>query len=529
MRYKALKKIKRALAILLALASVICCAGCGATATDASNVIPDSTGGTDVTRSAGVDDVFSLNCNVNYSFNPLIATNHSNQLVCSLVYENMIEMDDNFVTYDNILCNGACNEDGTAWTFEIASGHSFHDGTPVTGKDLRYSLERAINADRFRGRFAAYQGSNYDDGNFYVNLGIGDTQFDRLLTIPVIPAGSIDDKRPLGSGPYMYNEDQTALIPYEGYPSETAHPLDIIYLKQYADAESIISAFEDGIIDAVTNDPSSYTNLGYASTNETHAFATTNYHYVVVNQESVLGKYDSFRQAMTYAFDRNYFVEELMHDNAAASSVPMYPTCADYPSEFADSIDYDLETCRTVLENAGIKDYDDDGLLEYMSGSAQDIEIVFIVCSDSSAKTGVVRRFQDDMASIGLTIDVQELTWDNYLLALEEGEFDMYYGEVKLRNNFDITELVDVDSELNFSRSRDTQCVNYVNEYLGASDMTRATVFKTLCEYLYTTGSLISIGFEKQQLIVHRGVIKNLETNMSNPLFHFMNWEITLK
>ena len=524
-----MKRYRRALALTLVLASLAVCSGCGSASTADTNVIAESTGGTDVTRSAGVDNVFSLNCNVNYSFNPLIATNHSNQLVCALVYENMIEMDDSFVTYDNVLCNGRCNEDGTSWTFDIASGHSFHDGTPVTGKDLRYSLERAINSDRFRGRFAAYQGSNYDDGSFYVNLGIGDTQFDRLLTIPVVPSGSIDQKKPLGSGPYMYNEDETALIPFESYPSDQKHPLDIIYLKQYADAESIISAFEDGRVDAVTNDPSSYTNLGYASTNETHAFATTNYHYVVINQESVLGKYDSFRQDMTYAYDRNYFDNELMHDNAVGSSVPMYPTCADYPSEYADSIDYDLATCKTVLENAGIKDYDDDGKLEYMSGSAQDIEIVFLVCSDSSAKTGVVRRFQEDMASIGLTVDVQELTWDNYLLALEEGNFDMYYGEVKLRNNFDVTELVDVDSDLNFSRSRNPQCVDYINAYLGASDITRKAAFQTLCEYLQTTGSLISIGFEKQQLIVHRGVIKNLETNMSNPLYHFMNWEITLE
>ena len=38
-----------------------------------------------------------------------------------------------------------------------------------------------------------------------------------------------------------------------------------------------------------------------------------------------------------------------------------------------------------------------------MSGSAQKIELKFIVCSDSSAKTGVVRKFASDMESLGLT------------------------------------------------------------------------------------------------------------------------------
>lgn len=104
-----------------------------------------------------------------------------------------------------------------------------------------------------------------------------------------------------------------------------------------------------------------------------------------------------------------------------------------------------------MLENSGIKDYDGDGKLEYMSGSAQKIELKFIVCSDSSAKTGVVRKFASDMETLGLTVNVQELTWENYIQALEDGDFDMYYGEVKLRNNFDVTELLDPDSDLNYS------------------------------------------------------------------------------
>jgi ABC-type transport system substrate-binding protein len=166
--------------------------------------------------------------------------------------------------------------------------------------------------------------------------------------------------------------------------------------------------------------------------------------------------------------------------------------------------------------------------MEYMSGSALDFEVVFIVCSDSSAKTGVARKFQSDMESIGVRVDVQELTWDDYLLALEEGNFDMYYGEVKLRNNFDVTELLDVDSELNFSRSRDTAYVQYINNYLASSDSQRGAIFKQLCDYIANTGALISIGFESQQIIVHRGVVKGLDANIGNPMYNFENWEILL-
>ena len=521
---------KRGIAVLLVLALIAFLPGCGVRDPSLTgDGVPASTKGKDVTRAKSADNVFSLNCNEDYSFNPILATNHSNQLVCNLVYENMVELDDEFNVIPNVLDAGTPNENATYWIFEIDPGHVFHDGSPVTGADIRYSLERVVaTQDRYRGRFASYQGSGYDEKNFYVTLGIGDTQFNKLLNIPIIKAGSMDEKHPLGSGPYTYNEEETALIAYEGYPGYEHLPVDTVYLVSHSTADSILENFEDGIIDAVTNDPSSYTNLGYSASNEIRNFNTTNLHYIMFNEEGLVARYSGFRQALVYAFDRVNFAENLMHGNAVAAAVPMHPSDADYPSEYASQLAYHLDLCRVVLENSGIRDYDDDGMLEYMSGSAQDIDVNFIVCSDSSAKTGVVRRFASDMESIGIKVTVRELTWQDYLTALEEGDFDMYYGEVKLRNNFDLTELLDPDSDLNYSRSRDTGYIPMINNYLSCAPAQRSAVYQQLCEYINSNGALISIGFESQQLIVHRGVIRGLDPNLGNPLYNFQNWEIML-
>ncbi len=520
---------KKALCLLLA-AAMLFLTGCGGrAASDPDSLIPKSTKGKDVTRARAADNVFSLNYNEDYSLNPILATNHSNQLVCDLVYENMVELDDNFNVIPNILDEGMPNADATYWIFNIEEGHVFHDGTPVTGQDIRYSLERAVaTQDRFKGRFASYQGSGYDEAHFYVTLGIGNTQFAKLLNIPIIKSGTMDEKPPIGSGPYTYNEDHTALVAYEGYPGYKDLPIDEIHLVSYNTADEILENFEDGIIDAVTNDPSSYTYLGYSSSNEIRNFNTTNLHYIMFNEEGLIGRYSGFRQAMIYAFDRQNFANNLMHGNAVAAALPMHPACPDYPADYAAALSYNLDTCRVVLENAGIRDYDDDGMLEYMSGSAQDIDVNLIVCSDSSAKTGVCRRFAQDMATIGLKVTVRELTWSEYLTALEEGDFDMYYGEVKLRSDFDLTELLDPDSDLNYSRSTNTGYITMINNYLSCAAAQRMAIYQQLCDYINQSGALIAIGFESQQLIVHRGVIRGLAPNIGNPLYNFAKWEIML-
>lgn len=536
-----IKKMKKIWAALLAAAMLLGLSACsGESDGSDENIIPESSGGKEISRSAAADKVFSLNSNSNYSFNPLIATNHANQLICDLVYENMVVLDNNFELVEGagVIVSGTPNEDGTVWEFKIEPGHTFHDGSPVTARDLSYSLGAAIYADRYKGRFSSFKGASATDEVLQVSLGIGDMQFIKLLDIPIIKSGSYGEKRPMGSGPYTYNEDGTALVAYEGYHSYDTLPVDTIYLKEYQTADSIISAFEDSLIDVVQNDPSSYTNLGFACTNETHSFATTNMHYVAFNEDGGLTQSALFRVAMQYAFDREYLVE-LLNGNGVATAIPMYPTCSFYPSRMAENLSYNLETCVRILESAGVKDYDEDGLMEYMAGTPQDISLTFVVCSDSSAKGGIVRRFQEDMESIGITVNVQELTWENYLKALDEGKFDMYYGEVRLRNNFDLTELLQVRDEdedegntatnMNFTNSRDSAFEGYINEYLKAGDAGRFNAYQTLCNYICNeTGSLITIGFEKHQLITHRGVVKGINANMGNPVYNIADWEIFL-
>ena len=527
----------------------------------------ESSAGKDITAAAGVDEVISLNCNRRYSFNPLIATSHSNQLICALVYENMIELDNSFNVIPNLIYDWDYSEDGKSWVLYVDETHTFHDGTFVTAKDLRYSLERAINSDRFLGRFSSVQGVSWDVGKLYVTLGIGDTDFVKLLNIPIIQNGTYGDDYPMGSGPYMFNEDATAIVKYDGYVGPTkmtaesddeeteddaeatpqpdepiTFPVDIIYIVEYSDAESLIDAFEDGYVDIVLNDPSSYSNLGYASTNDFHAYATTNLHYIACNESGRLTQFSNFRYALNYAFDRDYLVD-MLNGDAVAASVPMYPTCSLYPTSFAKSLDYDLELCLRVLENAGIKDFDQDGRLE-MNGSAEDLELNFILCSDSSAKSGIANRFASDMDSIGIKVNVYALTWDEYCTALEEGEFevskgnmepfDLYYAEVKLRNNFDMTEILGVrtkDNErtnINYTGSKDANYESMMNAYLGAGKLEKEAKYLEFCNYLAQNATIIPIGFEKQQVITRRSVMKGVNPNMGNPLYDFNNWTIIM-
>ena len=551
---------------------MLAASGCTLPGTNlAMDEIPESTEGRDLTMGKAADDIFSLNINRKYSFNPLIATNHSNQLVCSLVYENVVEVDNSFSVIPSIATEWECNDSATSWLLTIDNTRTFHDGTPVTARDVRYSIDRAVSSDRYLGRFSTYQGAAQDgDDKLYITLSVGDTQFIKLLNVPVIKYGTYDDKYPTGSGPYTYSFEEIpeevdeegnvvqeasqkliSLVGFEDHRDFATLPVDTVYLKEYTQPEDIINAFEDSYIDVVINDPSSYTNLGYASTNEIHTYATTNMHYVCFNQETRLGAMSGFRYAMQYAFNRAY-LETLLNGNAVATAIPMYPTCAEYPSDLNSALSYNLERCKIILENNGIRDYDEDGFMEIMNGNDEDLVLNFILCSDSSAKAGVVNRFKADMLSIGIKVNVQELTWTDYYNALTDYEnltkeqlededfkpieFDMYYAEVKLRNNFDITQLLQERGDnnrgscINYSHSYGNGYETYIYNYLASGDSSRKNNYRAFAEYVLTNAAhLVVIGFEKQQIITHRQAIRGIDANMGNPLYNFAHWTIIFK
>jgi ABC-type transport system substrate-binding protein len=52
------------------------------------------------------------------------------------------------------LANGGISSDGKNYTFEIRTGVTFHDGAPMNGTDVIYSIERVLRMNDIEGAAA---------------------------------------------------------------------------------------------------------------------------------------------------------------------------------------------------------------------------------------------------------------------------------------------------------------------------------------------------------------------------------------
>jgi len=519
---------KSVLPCLVASLFISVFSACGTSGNTGETPLPETTGTqTDQTDYYKADNEFSLNCNKEYSFNPFTTTNASNILCTQVMYDTIFSLDDTFTAIPNLLTSYK-SDDGKSWYFYINTSVKFWDGTTLTATDAAYSIQRAMRSPQYKSRLQCVFGvSAMDESLFIVTLNYPDMQFPTLLDIPVIKYGTIEDYAPMGTGLYKPDEGYTKLTAFADHKNAALLPTDTIYLKEIKETEEIITAFENSEIDLVTNDPTGFFNLGYGSANEIRNFATTNMHYLGFNSSSRFFTNPLCRKAMTYVADREHIVSEFMGGAASAATLPMNPACTLYNDSFSDIISYSVSKSETAFDAAQVQDYDDDGLREIMiTGIPVEISIDFIVCSDSPEKVQAARSVSDNLTKMGITVNLRQLSWSDYVAALNAGEFDMYYAEVKLASDFSLRNLLFNGGGLNYGKFSDAGLEQYVNDYMACGEEGRQKSADLMFKYITDNAPIVPLCFEKQQVITHRGVISGMKPTKDDVFFGIEDWEI---
>lgn len=541
---------------LLAAAMLLSLAACGETAA-APEATPDpaaddgaeTVSGQTLTFGDAADNVFSLPLDYDQSLNPIKSKSTLNQLVDCLVYDRLFEVDENFNVTSRILSDWyySKSEDSPGvWVLKVKEGIQMHDGSTLTAADVAYSVSCVFTSGSayYQQQIGRVYSSAFNGEVYLATAGADNAQLPQRMSIPVIKSGSVGEDIPAGSGPYMYNEDRTTLVKFDGYENSENLPLDEVQLRPYRGMEELITEFESGLIDLVVNDPTGIYNMGYGGKNEKRVITTSNLHYIGFNSASRFFRYDAYRYAMNWIINRDRIVSDTLDGNAVATVFPIHPNSSLYDTELAAQYSYDPARCLMELERGGCRDLDADGMLEFaLSGMKVDVEINFVVCADNAAKVQEARKIAEDMEAIGLYVNLRELTWKNYVAALKTGyidsdaenpeiQVDMYLAEVALTGDWDILTLISGDWEedgtLNYGGWDISELQLLTESYLGANDDDRATAVRDWLQYLTTTTPILPVCFETRDVISHLGVIYGMSPTQYDVFNNFAAWSVHL-
>ena len=190
------------------------------------------------------------------SLDPHVDTDAGTRDVVFNLYEGLVKPTSDGGFIPAVASDYTISDDAKTYTFTLRDGITFHDGTPVTIEDVKYSIDRYAEIQGESSAFSSLVDSVevQDDKTLVVNLKESYSEFLPMMTIAIIPQSNEDPAgNPIGTGPFKYVSytpgQNLELEKYDGYWQEGVPSLDSVEFKFIADVDTAFVELQAGTID----------------------------------------------------------------------------------------------------------------------------------------------------------------------------------------------------------------------------------------------------------------------------------------
>ena len=152
------------------------------------------------------------------------------------------------------------------------------------------------------------------------------------------------------------------------------------------------------------------------------------YNYIGYNNEKAFFADSRVRQAMSHALDINRIINEVYFGYAVPVVSPIWRKRPEYDASIP-VIDYDLDKAAQLLDEAGWKDSDGDGVRDKtVDGKKVSFTITLLCNSGNVARQKTLEMFSRALEQLGVKATITPLEWAFFLDRLDNRDFDAYIG-----------------------------------------------------------------------------------------------------
>ena len=443
-----------------------------------------------VTETYTALESFGLAYQPDYGLQPYNCQSLNNRIIFSFLYEPLFAVTSSYEAEPILAESYFVTDDGRTTTVKLRSGVTFHDGSALTAADAAYSIESAAGSEYYGSRLRFITSSEaQDDLTLVLSTSEAYECLPLLLDIPIIKSGTKDEVSPPGTGPYEFAE--TKLTRCENWWRDTAPLVDFdeIALTVSSTAADVRDNFEYQKVNMVLTDPNSSAFAGFHNDYELWEDGTCILQYIGYNIGSRVFSNYGLRSAITYAIDRDHIATDIMGGFAQPAVLPASPQAPFYDGKLANTYGYNLTKFSQQLESASVEDMDNDGTLDlYVPslGYAVPVSGTMLVCASSYQRVQAATKIVQDLNALGFDLTLKSVDYEEYLTLLRAGNFDLYYGEVRLSPNFDLSPFFQSGGSLTYGSLADSTMQSLCNRMLVNSGNSY-NLYQRLCDRGYLT------------------------------------------
>ena len=318
--------------------------------------------------------------------------------------------------------------DPLTYIFHLHRGVRFHDGRPLTSRDVKFTFDSLLEGKIRSTKAAVYRFVDHIDAPddhtvvFYLKQ-----PFATLLwnlsdgAIGIVPYGSGTEmtQHPIGSGPFKFvgaeTDKEVALERNEEYWGTKARVARVRF-SVVPDATTQALELRKGSGDVAINasfPPDTVLTLQREPSLVIQSSAGTRLAYLGFNLRDPILKDTRVRQAIACALDRQPMIEYLWRNEARPARSVLPPQSWAYNGDVPD-YQHDPDKARRLLDAAG-----------YPAVNGVRFHIMMKTSTDENTRL-MVAVMQQQLREVGIALDIRSFEFATFFADVTHGVFQMY-------------------------------------------------------------------------------------------------------
>ncbi len=398
-------------------------------------------------------------------FNPIIWDDIYTAYVGGMIYDGLWRYDERYIPVPGLAEHWEWSENDTKLTVYLRKGVKFHDGTPLTAKDViftyksiwhpKYYGPRNVGFDDVLGYEAYHTGATSDYADSQPLEGLYSTddytvvfklkQPNAIFVLSQLPYGILDSskyskvpvadfgtakdsygKMPNGTGPFMMSEavDGQYYVLKANPNFWGGAPYVDRVIWRVVSSDVAVGEMQLGKLDYVTfnaPDMDAYKDMAGVTTIE---YPTTFHQMMGFNTRSGITTDKRVRQAINFAIDRPFIIDKLKGGHGFTQYTPVSPLSFGY-SEDVEHYDRNLAKANQLLDDAGWK-MGANGIRQ-KDGKELKLRLAY-PGSGNMVRVATAPVVQQNLKEIGISVELEPYDFSTLSQKVfDEWDFDMYF------------------------------------------------------------------------------------------------------
>lgn len=359
--------------------------------------------------------------------NPIYATNTVDASVAKLVFAGLLKYDSKGGLVNDLAEKLEVNEGTQTYTVHLKPNLTWHDGKPLTAKDVVFTYRLIQNPDArsfLEGSWRGIKVNAIDNSTVSFTLPNKLSAFPYSLTTGILPEHILKDvpaeqlrsnkfntQNPIGSGPFKFDkvqvsgstdkrEERVGLSSFDEYNAGKPK-INKFIIKTYKSEDKLVNAYTEKQVDAMANVASLPDQLENDST--TQEFSSTTLSQVAVFFRTTQPPLNdvAVRNALVAGASRAELISGI-HYPVVPSDEPLLKTQIGYNKAYAQVAAGDVAKASQLLDSAGWVKNPNTGIRE-KNGT----KLTFRLVSQSSSEySAVARILQKQWQDIGVDVQI---------------------------------------------------------------------------------------------------------------------------